>query len=42
MQYLAGVFEPTDLSALDVDENGIVSLMDAKSVQFYIAGTWRG
>lgn len=39
MQYLAGRFEPTDLSRLDINENGVVSAMDAYYAQLYEAGT---
>lgn len=39
MQYLAGRFEPTDLSKLDVNENGVISPMDAYYAQLYEAGT---
>jgi hypothetical protein len=38
LQYLAGEFEPTDLNALDFDENGIISYIDALKVQYYDAG----
>lgn len=39
MQYLAGRFEPTDLSKLDIDQNGVISRMDAYYAQLYEAGT---
>ena len=37
-QYLLGCFEPSNLSALDVDNNGIISSMDAYRIRLYIAG----
>lgn len=42
MQYLAGAFEPTNLTQLDIDKNGVVSMMDAQSVQLYCAEMWDG
>lgn len=39
--YLAGYNEPTDLTALDFDENGVISEMDAQTVQLYLSGLWR-
>ncbi len=39
MQYLKGVFEPTDLSRLDIDQNGVISRMDAYYAQLYELGT---
>lgn len=42
MQYLAGAFEPLNMSQLDVDKNGVVSMMDAQSVQLYCIGMWNG
>lgn len=41
LSYLAGVFEPNDLSALDFDGNGIISEMDAYTVQLALVGAWR-
>lgn len=38
--YLAGRIEPTDLSALDVDGNGVISRMDVYCVQLHEAGLW--
>lgn len=40
VQYLAGKFEPADISRLDVDKNGVVSQMDAYCVQLKEAGLW--
>lgn len=40
VQYLAGKFEPADISRLDVDKNGVVSQMDAYCVQLNEAGLW--
>lgn len=40
--YLAGRFEPTDLTSYDFDRNGIISRMDAISVQLYITQIWNG
>lgn len=37
-QYLLGCFEPSDLSALDVDNNGIIGQMDVKRIQLYLVG----
>lgn len=42
MQYLAGGFEPTNLAQLDIDQNGVVSMMDAQSIQLYCAEIWDG
>ena len=39
MQYLVGLFEPTDLSKLDVDGNGLISQMDATYAGLYEIGT---
>ena len=39
MQYLVGKFEPTDLSKLDVNKNGVISPMDAYYAQLHEAGT---
>lgn len=39
--YLSGINEPTDLAALDFDENGVISEMDALTVQLYLSGMWR-
>ena len=38
-QYLCGLFEPTDLSQLDVDDNDIVSIVDQIYMQMYEAGS---
>ncbi len=38
MQYLAGCFEPTDLSKFDADGNGVISQMDAYRIQLYETG----
>ncbi|MCM1505777.1 MAG: dockerin type I repeat-containing protein [Ruminococcus flavefaciens] len=35
MQYLCGHHEPTDLNKYDVDQNGVISPMDAYIVQVY-------
>lgn len=40
IQYLAGRFEPEDLSELDVDRNGVISQMDVYCVQLKEAGLW--
>ncbi len=37
MQYLVGYLEPTDLSKLDADRNGVISQMDAFRIQLYEA-----
>ena len=37
-QYLLGCFEPSNLTALDVDNNGVISQMDAYQIQLYLAG----
>ena len=42
LTYLAGRHEPTNLTAYDVDENGIVSHMDAKCIELYLAQQWNG
>lgn len=42
LSYLAGRHEPTNLTAYDVDENGIVSHMDAKCIELYLAQQWNG
>jgi len=38
MQYLVGYIEPTDLSKLDADKNGVISQMDAFRIQLYETG----
>lgn len=38
--YLAGRIEPKDLSALDVDGNGVISRMDVYCVQLKEANLW--
>ena len=38
-QYLCGLFNPTDLSQLDVDDNDVVSIVDEIYVQMYEAGS---
>lgn len=40
IQYLAGRFEPKNLSALDVDGNGVISRMDVYCVQLKEANLW--
>lgn len=36
--YLKGQYEPEDLTALDINQNGLISGMDISYIQFYIAG----
>lgn len=40
IQYLGGYFEPSDLSQLDIDDNGVVSQMDAYYIDLYEGGLW--
>ena len=37
LNYLAGNREPSDLSKLDADGNGVISQMDAYRIQLYVA-----
>lgn len=40
IQYLGGYYEPSDLSQLDIDDNGVISRMDAYYVVLYEGGLW--
>ena len=40
--YLYADHEPTNISVLDFDGNGIVSEMDYISVQLYVSDLWEG
>lgn len=41
MQYLGGSFEPADLTKYDVNENGVVTDVDALVITDYIANSQR-
>ena len=38
-QYLAGKYEPSDLSELDMDENDVVSTVDSEAIMMHLAGS---
>ena len=42
VNYLYGRTSPTVLSYYDVDRNGVISMLDAISIQLYITQQWNG